>query len=55
MQEEIVAKLQIKNQDITRSAYTQTECGTHNIRISESFALKEIYNIPYDDFSRTKQ
>ena len=53
MQEEIVAKLQIKNQDITRSAYTQTECGTHNIRISESVALKEIYNIPYDDFSRT--
>lgn len=50
MQEEIVAKLQIKNQDISRSAYTQTEYGIYNIRISELVALKEIYNIPYDDF-----
>lgn len=49
-QEEIVAKLQLKNQDISRSAYAQIECGTYNIRISELIALKEIYNIPYDDF-----
>lgn len=49
-QEEIVAKLQLKNQDISRSAYAQIECGTYNIRISELVALKEIYNIPYDDF-----
>lgn len=49
-QEEIVAKLQLKNQDISRSAYAQIECGTYNIRISELVALKEIYNISYDDF-----
>lgn len=49
-QEEIVAKLQLKNQDISRSAYAQIECGTYNIRISELIALKEIYNISYDDF-----
>lgn len=49
-QEEIVTKLQLKNQDISRSAYAQIECGTYNIRISELVALKEIYNIPYDDF-----
>lgn len=49
-QEEIVAKLQLKNQDISRSAYAQIECGTYNIRISELVSLKEIYNIPYDDF-----
>lgn len=49
-QEEIVAKLQLKNQDISRSAYAQIECGTYNIRISELVALKEIYNVPYDDF-----
>lgn len=50
MQEEIVAKLHLKNQDISRSAYAQMECGTYNIRISELVALEEIYNIPYDDF-----
>lgn len=49
-QEEIVAKLQLKNQNISRSAYAQIECGTYNIKISELVALKEIYNISYDDF-----
>lgn len=49
-QEQIVAKLQLKGQDISRSAYAQIECGTYNIRISELVALKEIYSIPYDDF-----
>ena len=49
-QEQIVAKLQLKNQDISRSAYAQIECGTYNIRISELLAVKEIYNISYDEF-----
>lgn len=49
-QEQIVAKLQLKNQDISRSAYAQIECGTYNIRISELVALKEIYQIDYNDF-----
>ena len=51
-QEEIVAKLQLKNLDISRSAYAQIECGTYNIRITELVALKEIYNISYDEFFR---
>lgn len=49
-QEQIVAKLQLKNQEISRSVYAQIECGTYNIRISELVALKEIYNISYDEF-----
>ena len=49
-QEELVAKLQLKNQDISRSAYAQIECGTYNIKITELIALKEIYNISYDCF-----
>lgn len=49
-QDALVAKLQLKNQDISRSAYAQIECGTYNIRISELIALKEIYDITYDDF-----
>ena len=40
-QEEIVAKLQLKNIDISRSVYAQ---------IAELIALKEIYNIPFDEF-----
>jgi len=38
-QEEIVAKLQIKDQDISRSAYAQIECGTYNIRIFIHFSV----------------
>ena len=49
-QEAIVAKLQLKNIDISRSAYAQMECGTYNIRISELIALKEIYDISFDEF-----
>ncbi len=49
-QEAIVAKLQLKNIDISRSVYAQIECGTYNIRISELVALKEIYDISFDDF-----
>ena len=49
-QEEIVAKLQLKNLDISRSIYAQIECGTYNIKISELIALKEIYDISFDDF-----
>lgn len=49
-QEEIVAKLQLKSIDISRSVYAQIECGTYNIRIAELIALKEIYNIPFDEF-----
>lgn len=49
-QEEIVAKLQLKNIDISRSVYAQIECGTYNIRVSELIALKEIYNISFDEF-----
>lgn len=49
-QEQIVAKLQLKDQDISRSAYAQIECGTYNIRISELVALKEIYQTDYNEF-----
>lgn len=49
-QEAIVAKLQLKNIDISRSVYAQIECGTYNIRISELVALKEIYGISFDKF-----
>lgn len=49
-QEQIVAKLQLLNQNISRSAYSQIECGTYNIRISELVALKKILDVDYNDF-----
>lgn len=49
-QEELVIKLQLLGQDISRSIYAQMECGSYNIRISELVALKEIYGISYDEF-----
>lgn len=49
-QEQLVAKLQLKNQEISRSIYAQIECGSYNIKISELIALKEIYDISYDEF-----
>lgn len=49
-QEQIVAKMQLLNQDISRSIYAQIECGTYNIKVSELVALKQIYNISYDRF-----
>lgn len=49
-QEQVVAKLQLLNIDISRSAYAQMECGTYNIRISELAALKQIFHVDYNDF-----
>ena len=49
-QEQLVTKMQLLNQDISRSAYAQIECGTYNIKITELIALKEIYNVSYDVF-----
>lgn len=49
-QEQVTAKLQLLNQDISRSIYAQIECGTYNIKITELIALKEIYDVEYSDF-----
>ncbi len=49
-QEQLVAKMQLLNQSVSRSIYAQMECGNYNIRITELIALKKIYNISYDTF-----
>lgn len=49
-QEQVVAKLQLLGQDISRSAYAQIECGTYNIRITELIALKDIFSTSFDSF-----
>ena len=49
-QEQVAAKLQLRGFDISRSIYSQIECGIHNIRVDELIALKQIFGVTYDDF-----
>ena len=47
-QEQVVTKLQLNDMDISRSSYSQIECGTYNIRISELIALTELFKIDFN-------
>lgn len=49
-QEQVAAKLQLRGFDISRSIYSQIECGIHNIRVDELISLKQIFGVTYDDF-----
>lgn len=49
-QEQVVAHLQLKGSELSRSAYSQIECGTYNIRISELKILKDLFRCEYNDF-----
>ncbi len=49
-QEQVAAKLQLRGYDVSRSIYSQIECGIHNIRVDELVALKQIFGVTYDDF-----
>lgn len=49
-QEQVVTQLQLHGIEISRSSYSQIECGTYNIRISELIALKELFQVDYDVF-----
>lgn len=46
----VVTQLQLRGFSTSRSAYSQMEGGTYNIRISELIALKEIFHVDYNDF-----
>lgn len=49
-QDQVVIKLQLRGYDISRSVYSQIECGIYNIRVNELIALKEIFGVTFDDF-----
>lgn len=49
-QEQVVAKMQLLGLDISRSIYSQIECGTYNIKVTELVALKQIYDVEFNDF-----
>jgi transcriptional regulator with XRE-family HTH domain len=47
-QEQVVARLQLQGLETSRSSYSQIECGTYNIRVSELIALTEIFEVDYN-------
>jgi len=49
-QEQVAIQLQLRGYDISRSAYSQFECGLYNVRVGELIALKEIFRVSYDAF-----
>lgn len=49
-QEQVVARLQLQGLEISRSSYSQIECGTYNIRVSELVALAELFQADYNAF-----
>ena len=49
-QEQVAAKLQLQGIEISRSSYSQIECGTYNIKVSELIALAEIFQTDFNSF-----
>ncbi len=49
-QEQVVARLQLQGIEISRSSYSQIECGTYNIRVSELIALSELFHVDFNTF-----
>lgn len=49
-QEQVVTYLQLEGIDISRSIYSQIECGTYNIRVSELMALSKLFKTDINAF-----
>lgn len=49
-QDQVVAKLQLLDVNISRSIYSRYEINRLNICVSEIVALKKIFNCTYEDF-----
>ena len=49
-QEQVVTQLQLQGIEISRSSYSQIECGTYNIKVSELIALKKLFKVEYNAF-----
>jgi len=47
-QEQVAAQLQLQGFEISRSIYSQIECGTHGIQVDQIIALKKLFKTTYD-------
>lgn len=52
-QEDVVTSLQLQGIDMSRSIYSQIECGTYNIRVSELTALTHLFHCDYNELFKT--
>lgn len=51
-QEQLVAKLQIINCDISRGTLAKIEAGIRHISVEELHAIKDVLSMGYEDFFR---
>ena len=51
-QEQVITKLQLNGFEISRSIYSQIECGTYNIKVSELVALSKMFAVDISEFFR---
>lgn len=49
-QEQVVTYMQLQGLQVSRSSYSQIECGTYNIRVSELAALAELFQVDFNAF-----
>lgn len=49
-QEQVITYLQLQGLEISRSSYSQIECGTYNIRVSELAALADLFQVDFNAF-----
>ncbi|MGN0279781.1 MAG: helix-turn-helix domain-containing protein [Lachnospiraceae bacterium] len=54
-QEQVITHLQLQGIEISRSSYSQIECGTYNIRISELIALADLFQVDFNAFFENLQ
>jgi len=54
-QEQVVARLREYGIAISRSIYSQMECGRYNVRVSELAAFSEIFDVDYNAFFQGKE
>lgn len=47
---EVIAKLQLKNVNVTSGIFSKVENGRNNPTVDMLIALTEIFNINYDEF-----
>ena len=49
-QEQVVSLLRGKGHTISRSSYSQIECGTYSVSVSVLVLLKEMFRTDYEEF-----
>lgn len=49
-QNELIKKTELLGSTLSRSTYSKIELGIGNIKVSDLVALKQIYDVSYDDF-----